>query len=137
MVEDHEYKENVMNRNVSKILIVYVFHIICIVMSFWLMQYQYDTLQTIFFVFGGLYLVYWIISNRKRYMPWSVYVHFIIGTIIQIMLNISGVIPEDSGWFSGLGQLLYTIFLAGYTVLLGFGNLVLYAIAKKGKRNRL
>ena len=44
-------------------------------------------------------------------------------------------IPKDGGWFSGLGQLLYIIFLVGQTLLLGFVNLILYVIAKK-KNNK-
>ena len=75
-------------------------------------------------------------------MPWSVYVHFTVGTLLQILLNISGVIPQDGGWFSGLGQLLYVIFWVGYTLSLGLVNLILYVIAKvlyviaKAKNNK-
>ena len=125
-----------MNRNNVNILVAYAFHIVFIVMSFLLMRHYYDTLQTMFFILGSIYLIYWMIGNRKKYMQWSVYVHFTVGALVQILLNSSGVIPKDGGWFSGLGQLLYVIFLAGYTVLLGLVNLILYAIAKK-KNNKV
>ena len=131
-----------MNRKKANVLIAYAFHIVFIVMSFLMMQHYYDTLQTIFFVLGSIYLIYWIIGNRKNYMPWSVYVHFTVGTLLQILLNISGVIPQDGGWFSGLGQLLYVIFLVGYTLSLGLVNLIMYVIAKvlyviaKAKNNK-
>ena len=114
---------------------VYAFHAIFIVMSFLLMQHYYDTLQTLFCILGSIYLIYWIIGNRENYMPWSVYVHFTVGALLQILLNCSGMIPKDGGWFSGLGQLLYIIFLVGQTLLLGFVNLILYVIAKK-KNNK-
>ena len=118
-----------MNRKKVNILIGYAFNIVFIVMSFLMMQHYYDRLQTIFCVLGSIYLIYWIIGNRTNYMPWSVYVHFTVGTLIQILLNISGVIPEDGGWFPGFGQFLYVVFFVGYTLLLGFVNLILYAIA--------
>ena len=118
-----------MNRKKVNILIGYAFHVVFSVMSFLMMQHYYNALQTIFFVFGIIYLIYWIIGDRTNYMPWSVYVHFAVGTLIQILLNISGVIPEDGGWFPGFGQFLYVVFFVGYTLLLGFVNLILYAIA--------
>ncbi len=124
-----------MNRKKANILIAYAFHVVSIVMSFLMMRHYYDRLQTIFCVLGSMYLFYWLIDNRKNYMPWSVYVHFTVGTLVQILLNSSGVIPKDSGWFSGLGQLLYVIFLVGHTLLLGFVNLILFVIAKK-KNNK-
>ena len=93
------------------ILIVYAFHVVFIVMSFLMMQHYYDGLQIVFWVLGSIYLIYWIISNRKTYMPWSVYVHFVVGSLVQILLNNSGIILKDSGWFSGLGQFFYIIFL--------------------------
>jgi hypothetical protein len=124
-----------MNRKKANILMAYVFHVVFIVMSFLMMQHYYDRLQTIFCVLGSIYLIYWIIGNRKNYMSWSVYVHFTVGTLVQILLNSSGVIPEDSDWFSGLGQLIYVIFLVGHTLLLGLVNLILYFIAKK-KNNK-
>lgn len=124
-----------MNRKKANILMAYAFHVVFIVISFLMMQHYYDRLQTIFCVLGSIYLIYWIIGNRKNYMSWSVYVHFTVGTLVQILLNSSGVIPEDSDWFSGLGQLIYVIFLVGHTLLLGLVNLILYVIAKK-KNNK-
>ena len=100
-----------MNRKKANILMAYAFHVVFIVMSFLMMEHHYDGLQKIFFVLGSIYLIYWIIGSWKNYMPWSVYVHFAVGTLAQILLNCSGVIPQDSGWFSGLGQFVYVIFL--------------------------
>ena len=125
-----------MDRKKANILMAYAFHVVFIVMSFLMMQYYYDPLQTTFCILGSVYLIYWIIGNRNNYMPWSVYVHFTVGTVMQILLNSSGVIPKDSGWFPGLGQLLYVIIFVGHTLLLGLVNLILYAIAKK-KNNKV
>ena len=122
-----------MNKKSMNILIVYAFHVVFIVMSFLMMQHYYDGLQIVFWVLGSIYLIYWIISNRETYMPWSVYVHFVVGSLVQILLNNSGIILKDSGWFSGLGQFFYIIFLIGHTLLLGLANLILYVIAKRKK----
>ncbi len=67
-------------------------------------------------------------------MPWSVYFHFGVGALIQILLNECGIIPEDGGWFSGLGQFFYVIFVIVHAVVIGLTNLVLYGIAKRKKR---
>lgn len=99
-----------------------------------MMHSYYDTLQIIFLVLGILYLIYWIVCNRKSYMPWSVYFHFGVGALIQILLNECGIIPEDGGWFSGLGQFFYVIFVIVHAVVIGLTNLVLYGIAKRKKR---
>ena len=128
-----EVGDDVMNKKSMNILIVYAFHVVFIVMSFLMMQHYYDGLQIVFWVLGSIYLIYWIISNRKTYMPWSVYVHFVVGSLVQILLNNSGIILKDSGWFSGLGQFFYIIFLIGHTLLLGLANLILYVIAKRKK----
>ena len=124
-----------MNKKSMNILIVYAFHVVFIVMSFLMMQHYYDGLQIVFWVLGSIYLIYWIISNRETYMPWSVYVHFVVGSLVQILLNNSGIILKDSGLFSGLGQFFYIIFLIGHTLLLGLANLILYVIAKRKKVN--
>ena len=67
-------------------------------------------------------------------MSWSVYTHFCVGVIVQIIFNWTGIIPKDGGWFSGLGQYLYVIVLIIHAVLIGIANLVLYFVDKKRKR---
>ena len=123
-----------MSKKFLHIVTAYLFHIILIVMSYVMMRSYYDTLQIIFLVLGILYLIYWIVCNRKSYMPWSVYFHFGVGALIQILLNECGIIPEDGGWFSGLGQFFYVIFVIVHAVVIGLTNLVLYGIAKRKKR---
>ena len=123
-----------MNKKFLHIVTAYLFHIILIVMSCVMMHSYYDTLQIIFLVLGILYLIYWIVCNRKSYMPWIVYFHFGVGALIQILLNECGIIPEDGGWFSGLGQFFYVIFVIVHAVVIGLTNLVLYGIAKRKKR---
>lgn len=122
-----------MNKKMIHIVTAYLFHFILIVMSFFMMRSYYNTLQIIFMVLGILYLIYWIVCNRKSYMPWSVYLHFVVGVLIEILLNESGIIPEDGGWFSGLGQFFYVIFVIVHAIVIGLTNLVLYGIAKRRK----
>lgn len=118
----------------NHIIIAYIFNILSIMLSFALMRDYYDGLQITFLVLGIIYLAFWVICNRKSYMPWSVYSHFCVGVIVQIILNCAGIIPKDGGWFSGLGQFLYVIVLIIHAALIGIVNLVLYFVDRKRKR---
>ena len=120
-----------MNRKKLHIAIAYIFHIVLTVMSFAMMQSYYDTLQISFIILGCLYLIYWIICSRKSHMPWNVYFHFCFGVLVQILLNIYEIIPKDGGWFSGLGQFFYMIFVIVHALLIGLTNLISHFIDKK------
>lgn len=120
-----------MNNKFIHIIIAYVFHIALILMSFTMMQSHCSNLQTSFIVLGILYLIYWIICNRKSYMPWCVYLHFGVGVLVQIILNSCGIIPEDGGWFAGLGQFFYKMLVIIHAVIVGVANLILYVIQKR------
>ena len=122
-----------MQNKTIHILIAYIFNIVLIIMSFFMMKSDYDALQISFLILGILYIFYWIICNRKSYMSWVVYLNFGIGVLAQLFLNYSGIIPKDGGWFSGLGQCFYMIFVAGHAVMVGVINLILYMIAKRRK----
>ena len=126
-----------MKKKVFNIVLGYVFHIVFIVMSYFMMQSDYRNLQVTFIVAGIIYLLYWIISNIKSYMPWIVYLHFSIGAIIQIILNNCGFIPEDAGFFPGLGQFFYWILVAALVLLIGLANLILFIIDRYRKRKIL
>ena len=93
-------------------------------------------LQVTFIVAGIIYLLYWIISNIKSYMPWIVYLHFSIGAIIQIILNNCGFIPEDAGFFPGLGQFFYWLLVAALVLLIGLANMILFIIDKHRKKKQ-
>ena len=120
-----------MSRKKLHILIAYMFHIIFIVLGFLMMRSYYNSLQIIFLISGGLYIIYWIVCSRKNYMPWAVYMNFGIGALLQVLLNECGIIPEDGGWFPGLGQFFYIIFVAVHAVIIGIINLILYVIHRK------
>lgn len=123
-----------MKKKVFNIVLGYVFHIVFIVMSYFMMQSDYGSLQVTFIVAGIIYLLYWIISNIKSYMPWIVYLNFAIGAIVQIILNNCGFIPEDAGFFPGLGQFFYWILVVALVLLLGLANLILFIIDRYRKK---
>ena len=122
-----------MQNKTIHILIAYIFNVVLIVMSFFMMKSYYDSLMIFFLILGILYILYWIVCNRKSYMPWVVYINFGIGVLAQLFLNYFGIIPKDGGWFSGLGQFFCMIFVAGHAVIVGVINLILYMIAKRRK----
>lgn len=123
-----------MNKKSIHILIAYIFNIMFIVMSLLMMRSYYDSLQLVFIVLGVFYIIYWIICSRKSYMPWSVYLNFLAGVLAQVLLNRFGIIPEDSGLFSGLGQFFYVLFVIAHATIVGGVNLILFVIAKRKAR---
>ena len=123
-----------MNEKSIHILIAYIFNIMFIVMSLLMMRSYYDSLQITFIVLGVFYIIYWIICSRKSYMPWSVYLNFLAGVLAQVLLNRFGIIPEDSGLFSGLGQFFYVLLVIAHATIVGGVNLILFVIAKRKAR---
>ena len=67
-------------------------------------------------------------------MPWIVYLNFAIGAIVQIILNNCGFIPEDAGFFPGLGQFFYWILVAALVLLIGLANMILFIIDRYRKK---
>ena len=113
-----------------QIVIAYVYHVLFILLGFLLMNSEYNVLQVIFIITGIIYFIYWIIINRKGYMPWIVYLHFAIGTVIELILNWYGIIPGDGGFLPGLAQLVYIFLLLFHVAALGIANLILWMIDK-------
>lgn len=113
-----------------QIVIAYSYHVLFVLLSFLLMQSEYNVLHNISIIVGIIYFIYWIVINRKGYMPWIVYLHFAIGTVIELILNWYGIIPRDGGFFPGLAQLVYIFLLLFHVAALGIANLILWLIDK-------
>ena len=122
-----------MNNKLIHIIIAYIFHIISIVMSIEMMKQDCNQLLITFIVMAIVYLIYWFIYNRKSYMPWIVYFNFLVGAVTQIILNNNGVVPEDGGMFSGIGQFFYVVLVVVHAAIVGIMNLILFMIDKKRK----
>lgn len=116
---------------IKEIIIVYSYHCLFIILSFMLMESYHDSLLTITFIADLLFLIYLIVSRIKSYMPWIVYLHLAIGTAVQVVLNLFGIVPKDGGWFSGLSQLFYIVLLLIFTCLYGIINLKLWLINRE------
>ncbi len=115
-----------------QIIVSYIFHAVFILLGLLMMRKHSDILLLIAAVADVLYLLFCITVNRKTHMPWAVYVHFLIGTAVEFVLNLSGIIPYDEQLLmSGMSQLLYLLMLTLLTLLLGFSNLVLWLIHRK------
>ena len=103
-----------------------------------MMQSDYNALQLIVCIADILYLIYWIVLNRKGHMAWIVYLNFVIGTVIEISLNWFGIIPEDGGmFFPGLAQFFYIVILLIHAALLGIANLILWLIDIRRHKNQI
>lgn len=127
-----------MKENWVQIIVAYVYHAIFILLSFFMMESDYNALQIIACIAGILYLIYWIVFNRKGHMAWIVYLNFGIGTVIEISLNWFGIIPADGGmFFPGLAQFFYIVILLIHAALLGIANLTLWLIDIRRHKNQI
>lgn len=120
-------------KTAMQIKIMYLYHLVFIIISFMLMKQYIDGLLTIGVIADVLLLIWLIAKNIKTYIPWIVYLHFAIGTAVEITLNLTGIIPEDIGWFQGLGQLFYIFLLVAHLILIGIANLILWILHRKMK----
>ena len=121
-----------MKKLVANIIIAYAFHAIIILLDFRLMRDYPDGLLYTVIALDIVYLAYWIILNRKSYMPWLVYLNFLIGSGVEAALYWWGLTSTDYKPFKGgLVQLTLIILLAIHALLLGIANLVLWIIDKR------
>lgn len=124
-----------MKENKIQIIVAYLYHAIFVLLAFLLMQNDYNVLLIISIIADILYLIYWIVLNRKGHMAWIVYLHFGIGTVMELILNFF-VIPNDGGWFPGIAQLFYMFLLLYHVAALGIANLILWLIDKRRHKNQ-
>lgn len=116
------------------IIIAIMYHIILFGLEMCLIRHYVDSLISCEVIFGIAYFLYWIISCRKSYMPWLVYVGFVIGTCMEFLLNGTDLI-SDYGIFGALGQWIYVWLLGIQAALLAIINLLMWVIWKIRLRN--
>lgn len=116
------------DENRLHIFIALAYHFAFIVMAAVLMRKECESLVYAVLVAQFLYLVYWIVSARKSFMPWIVYSTFCVGAGVEFVLNITEIIEPDEGFLSGIGQALYLLIIVAYVILLGIANLIMMAI---------
>lgn len=124
------------------IILAVVFHIALIILDYFFIDNYGAAFGYFFLLVGGVYFLYWIISNRKSYMPWKVYLVFVIGTITQLLLSLEGIIPKEYGTGEpgvGKSQFLYCILILFLTILIGIANYILHIIdsVRKNKENEM
>lgn len=115
-------------KTLIQIGLAWLFHIILIIAAFLQLQDNYDAFCATVLISYAIYLIYWVVSNLKSYMPWFVFVNFLIGAAVEIVLNFTGVIPPDSAYFSGLTQFLYIISILLYCFLLAITNGIMHIV---------
>lgn len=111
--------------------ITYLYHAFLILMAFVKNDRNGDGESSIIFLaVSGIYLMYWIIKNRKGYMPWRIYIDFWVGTVIQVILNLVIGYTNEHSW----GPFLYVFMLILYALLIGIVNWILWSIDKIRKK---
>ena len=118
-----------------QILFAYLYHVIFIALGYLLMKDYPVTILYIFFPVSILYMIYWIVLNRKGYMPWSVYLNFSIGTFIE-MIFYGRLPPRIPGTLAVFDNFIFWMFIVIFTVVLGIANLILWLIDKLRHKKR-
>lgn len=128
-----------MNRRHVCIFAAYFFHAVSFVLAVLLMPslIHSDALIIAALIWDGCGLAAWIAACRKSYMPWTVYGHFWVGTVCEILLLlVCGIVPDAGGTAGALllavpnavAVAAYDGMIAAYALLLGLVNLVLRAL---------
>ncbi|SCW55991.1 hypothetical protein SAMN02910456_01858 [Ruminococcaceae bacterium YRB3002] len=116
-------------------MIAYVYHVIFIILGFILMEDHPFVMMGIAAGAGLIYWIYWIAVSRRSYMPWIIFLHFVIGTAVEAVLNWFSIIPNDGGELPGAGQFLYIALIVLQTVALmainGAMNIIYVCIRQK------
>ena len=125
-----------MKRNQPHIISAAVFHLLLIAMGFLPIRDRFELMSVV--LLGGtvIYIVYWCIVNRKQFLSWLVFLTFLLGAVLQIILNYAEIIPTDTGLFSGLGQFFYTVYVVGAALLVGITNLILWLIDRHRRKKQ-
>ena len=133
----NEPDDTVMQKFKLQMIIAYAFHAVIILLDFQLMHHYPDGLMFTVMALEIAYLIYWIVLNRKSYMPWLVYLNFLVGSGGEAELYWWGLTSFDHKPFDGgLVQLTLIIFLALHALLLGIANLVLWVIEKRRRKKQ-
>ena len=64
------------------------------------------------------------------------FVFFLIGAAVQILLNYKEVIQPDGGFMPGLSQYLYNIYVQVSLALVGITNLILWLIDRHRRKKQ-
>lgn len=120
-----------MNKKIQ-LLCAYLFHVVLIFLGFFLLHEYADGFLITSGIFCLVYLIFYILSNRKSYIPWSLLLHHLIGSAAQFLLHYFEIIPSDGGmFFAGIGQFIYMMFaIPGYFGVLLLTHSVVYLIHK-------
>ena len=113
-----------------QIIFSYLFHAVLISLGFIVLHEAADGFLVTAGILYGVYLIFYIVVNRKTYIPWILLLHHFIGSVVQILLHYFEIIPSDYSWpLGGLGQFLYTAFaVPGFFGVLLLIHSVMYLI---------
>lgn len=121
-----------MNRKALFIFAVYIYHIMFILLTVKLAGDYGDALLVTSLICNVIALVAWTLFDIKENVHWSVYFHFVLGTIIELILN-ECVLRADGRMtgLDGLAQFFYECELILVTLLLGMIHLIIRLIRRR------
>lgn len=123
-------------KHLKHILIACLFHLVPITLGFISGSNRFHFMGLCAIIGTIAYIIYWCRVNRKQFLTWAVFVFFLIGAAVQILLNHKEIIQPDGGFMPGLSQYLYIIYVQVSLVLVGITNLILWLIDRNRRKKQ-
>lgn len=114
----------------TQVNIVPIFHILMILIEIFLDKYDKEILMALSIV----YLINYIIVNRKGFISWFIYFYFIIWACIELLIVYVSI--SDTSEVIWANKIEYMVLLLIITLILGVLNLIIWGILKIKERRK-
>lgn len=117
----------------TQTIVAYSFNLVMLILTFILMQ-DHTLFMLALGLFAGIaYWIYTIAANFRSHMPWLAYIHFVIGALVQGLLNWFSVVPPDGGELVGAGQMVYCFEIGALVGAVGITGFIMQVLREVRK----
>jgi len=106
-----------------------LYHVLFIILAYIFMRSEDDTLFKWGLIIAPVYIIFSFVYNIGKYIPWQIFLIFTAGALVEFLLNVTHIIPEDKAIvLSGLGQSLWCAFIVLQVIVLFLFTLIPYIV---------
>ncbi|MBR3342535.1 MAG: hypothetical protein IKG30_13145 [Clostridiales bacterium] len=106
-----------------------LYHVLFIILAYIFMRSEDDTLFKWGLILAPVYIFASFVFNIRKYIPWQIFFIFTSGALVEFILNVTHIIPEDRAIvLSGLGQSLWCAFIVLQVIVLFLFTLIPYIV---------
>jgi hypothetical protein len=110
-------------------IVAVLYHVLFIILAFVFMRSEDDTLFKWGLIIAPVYIIFSFVYNIGKYIPWQIFLIFTAGALVEFLLNVTHIIPEDKAIvLSGLGQSLWCAFIVLQVIVLFLFTLIPYIV---------